>query len=601
MMKLVLVAPPVFTTEEGIYPPLGLISIATYVKAQTNIMVEIQDLAFNIFASDIAISENLYAELASGILNSKPDIVGISVQNISLSACLNLSEKIKEMNRNIIVVFGGPGVDGIEIKLLTLFPQVDYIVRGEGEITLTELILALRNKNDISTINGVVRRDSSGEIVFNKDRLSIDDLDVLPPPDLSMVNSPELYSKVAGFLETSVNVELARGCGGRCTFCGCSSFWGGARRTFSPKKVVEHIVDVVSMYNVKHICLSDDNFLANSSFASDFCDELINKNVSITWDTRGRVSSLTEELLKKLRDARCSHILIGIESTSAELLSSYNKNINPEYMHNKIVQVMDSGVFPVLSFILGHPLETKEMLHETLVFLCRLFVLNKPLAAHFHIMSLVPGTTLYKREVANLDVKTRIYRFRNYKVGNSKMLYSDVRLIEKYPELFSSFYNVTTTYIDIILLEFISKFFVALLRTYSCTFYLMNLREINYVILLGDFLEYFNNSDNTWHSFDNDMKDTPNIVNRLFFRFVKENVNHEDVLEMLTFEFELYNASNTISDSSTTIETSHNIISYRRNLRKNDNFHELPSRINPSIVKIVKNNAEVSIYGAKTC
>lgn len=97
----------------------------------------------------------------------------------------------------------------------------------------------------------------------------------------------------------ALNVELARGCSGGCTFCGCFSFWCGKHRYFSIEKVFQQVSLIVEKYGINHVYLSDDNFLSNKDMVNRVCDEFIERNLDISWDSRGRVNDMDYEILKK--------------------------------------------------------------------------------------------------------------------------------------------------------------------------------------------------------------------------------------------------------------------------------------------------------------
>jgi len=584
-MDILLVVPPIFTTEEGIEPPIGLISIATYLKENTDVSVEIMDFAYEILANNITICSNLYTKLAEKILEREPLFVGISIQNISLSTSINLSKKLKELNGRTQIIFGGPGVDGLETEILNNFSQVDFIIQGEGEIALAELVVALKDGTNLAHVSGLVRRDYSVKGIVTNRRALIKNLNTLPSPDMSLVNTPAAYSEAIGFQRTGVNVELARGCGGRCHFCGCSSFWGGVRRTFSAKSVVNHIVNLKQKYCIDHIYLSDDNFLVNPIFASIFCDEIIQRDVSISWDTRGRINSINDEILALLNKAGCSHILIGVESTSNEILKDFNKNIDSESQFDKIMLVINAGILPILSFILGHPLETNDSLHQTLLLLCRIYALGRPVAAHLHMMTLIPGTALYRKEIANLDVEKKIFKCRGYRIGNVPMLKEDEELIERYPEIFSSFYNVKTKNLDIELLEFISKHYVYLVQTFPLSFYLLYLYEYNLVDVLSSLAKLL------------DGNYAKNSLISSFFKFVQGSYKHSDLLEMAELEYKLDFVSKANQSAECNLILNYDLFSYRQKLRKGIQCVEKPASTSRKKIRITADGEKISIHG----
>lgn len=591
IMDLLLIVPPIYTTDEGIYPHLGIISLASYLKKYSCIDVQVLDLAYWVIRNDRMINrERFYYILASMVVEVNPKMVGITTINMSLSIALNLAKTIKEMNRNIIVVFGGPGTDGIERELLDQFSQLDYIICGEGEQTLLELTESILYAREIHSIEGIAGRKDS-KIYINKKRKGIN-LDTLPEPDYSIIPSMKEYSKIMG--RNAASVELARGCGGACEFCGCSSFWGKCRKTFSINKVVEKIKKLHQNYDIDHIYLTDDNFLVNREFAIEFANKISDLNIQVSWDTRGRIDNIDKELLDILEKAGCIEILIGVESTSNEILKDYNKRINAEDQYDKIKMVLETDILPILSFILGHPDETKISLHKTLLFLCRIYMLKKPVASHFHILTLVPGTTLYNKKRNMLDVEKKAYRYRNYKMGTIPMLDEDKLLIDNYPYLFSSMYNVRTYNIDIELLEFIAKFYNIMVDIYSYTLYLLTQLDQNLVEVMEQLKNFMSHEIGDWYLIEDTRKIAREIV-YIYFR------THKDILDkysdILDYEYKKEKIFDGINGGTEKVEIQHDIFGYMKSVR--DNSIKLPFETYKKILVLKRDGDVLRVYEQK--
>lgn len=488
-----LINPPSYYTDEGIYTPLGLLSLASYIHQHSDFNINILDLAFSVYKGALLVTDTFFGDISSIILAKNPRVVGISTLSFTLATSLNIAKEIKDQNGEILVILGGPGVGGLEKKLLKKFNCVDFIISGEGEEAFLDVLNYIYKGRSLDRTKGVMYKNALCEMVGNPQNEFIEDLSILPLPDYNLVPPAKEYSQVQGWSRVSLNLELARGCSGGCAFCGCSSFWGRKRRCFPVSRVISHIKYLREEYNINHISLSDDNFLINRSFARDFVDSMIEANLGLTWDTRGRLDCIHRDILKALKKAGCTEILLGVESASDYLLEVMGKKIKAEMQYDKINLVIEEGIMPILSFILGYPDENKDMVHKTLYLILKIFIRNpnRKLAAYFHMLSLVPGTKLYEEEKGNLDAGSFELNRRFFRMSGAGIPKEDEFLIRKYPEMFPFFYNIKTKNIEITLLRFIATCSVTLLKRFKFTFYVANVLGQNFVDIFNGFINYF--------------------------------------------------------------------------------------------------------------
>lgn len=601
-MDVCLVTPPVYNDDEAISPSMGILSIASYLRLN-NVLVRIIDFAYKVFNSEIDIDDLFYQRCAQEILKVATGVLGITTQNITLPSAINIAKNVKRNCKDIVIVFGGPGSDAIGEELLNNFDCIDFIVQGEGEITFLELFKALESKENLHDVNGLIWRDENGNIIENEKRKPIKDLNWLPKPAFDLVPSAKQYKQLYNIDRTGINVELARGCCHSCYFCGCSSFWNGQRRTFSIDRVVDTIEEYNNKFEINHIYLSDDNFLVNNKFAKKFAETLIDKNIKITWDTRGRIDSINKDILETLTLAGCSEILIGVESCSDDILEIMNKKVSSQTQFEKILMVSKAGILPIMSFVIGYPTESIDSLNKTLDFVVRIYRNTNLAAVHFHMLSLIPGTKLYDDLCDNLDLKNKYYEIRNFKLLDKKMLKPDIDLIESYPKLFSSFYNVVTDNIDIYTLERISKVFPDISSVFPFTFSLLKKIEKGDCVQINkEFSDHLTSEG--YDIFTLTKNELKAIIITSFYRYIsKKYFNNLIVVEMCRYEIEL-NKIRTSNKDSLRIDF-HSVVDV--NLLKNDLKNEKESiyieeylREELIPIALLKFNSVIKVYRTST-
>lgn len=391
-MTILLINPgcldPRITDEDALIVPMGLFYIAALLKENH----------INARVVNLAVEQNPIDHLRALILAEKPMILGFSVLNATRFSAMEAANLAKKIDPHITVVFGGPCATFLCDHFFSLCPDLDYVVKGEGEITFLELAQHIRSdtKNHhhmisphkigpdtiqpgsigLHKIKGLAFSSAEG-IVHTGDRYPIKDLDTLPIP---------------GRYFDFNHVSLSRGCPGRCTFCGSPRFWPGARVRFhSPQWFVDQL-ELLVKRGINHFFVSDDTFTMDKPRVIEVCRLIIERQLPITWVAISRVDFIDQEILLWMRRAGCSQISFGVESGSL----SIRKNLGKPVAQNRIIQAFELtvsfGILPRAYFIYGSPGETRETIKETLDLIMEI----RPLGAIFYLLVVFPGTTLYQ-------------------------------------------------------------------------------------------------------------------------------------------------------------------------------------------------------------
>ncbi len=346
--------------------PMGLYSVGAMLRAEG-------------FAVDILNAHSLGRtphRIYQVFGETRPDIVGFSILHANRWGGIDMARMVKKVNPHATVVFGGVGATFLWNHLLTHFPDIDYVVRGEGEHTMLELVHYLENGSDGAPthIDGLAfRRD--GRPFKTDDRQPVADLDSLPMPADHF---------------TYQHVSLTRGCPAGCTFCGSPAFWKRQVRFHS----ADYFVDQLAWLRQKGVIffyVSDDTFTLKRELVIDVCRKIIDRRLDIAWAAISRVDCVDKEMLSWMRRAGCTQISYGVESGSQTIRKIYRKRISEDAICRAFELTVRAGILARAYFIYGAPGESDQTIEETLALLRRI----RPLAAIFYVLDLFPGTALY--------------------------------------------------------------------------------------------------------------------------------------------------------------------------------------------------------------
>jgi anaerobic magnesium-protoporphyrin IX monomethyl ester cyclase len=327
-----------------------------------------------------------YGEFKNEIGKRQPNIVGITSTTLTYKSGLQIAKIAKETCPNCLTAMGGPHVTFWDDKALQECPELDVIVRKEGEITLLELVQKVEAGKSYHDVTGTTCR-KDGKIVRNPDRPYIEDLDSLPFPahNLWPIESLRKYGKVIYPLTTS------RGCVYWCDFCTAVRMFGRKYRMRSPKNVVDELEFLHNTYQADQFTFYDDAFTVDQSRAEEICHEIRKRKLKIKWDCETRVDMVTKELLLEMKEAGCIAVWFGVESGSQRVIDAMSKGISIAQTMRAVRWAKEVGLMAVTSAILGFPGETKESAWETIKFVEKI----DPDDVGYYIATPYPGTPMY--------------------------------------------------------------------------------------------------------------------------------------------------------------------------------------------------------------
>jgi anaerobic magnesium-protoporphyrin IX monomethyl ester cyclase len=361
--------------------PLGLAYIAAVLEQAGHEVTVIDNYA----------ERNHHRQITERVSRIAPDVVGISTDSFSFQNAIEIAKAVKEANKDILVVAGGPH-PSVWPDAPLKFPEFDISVHGEGETTAIELWHNLETGKPMRHVKGIAYRQD-GSVIINPRRDLITNLDRLPFParhlfPLKRYERREIYLRA----RPADTMSTSRGCPYACRFCSSKAVFGRTYRYRSPTNVVAEIEVLVRDYGTRGMYIREDIFTANRKRVLETCDLMLERGLDISWACESRVDTVDEKMLRVMKNAGCQIIWFGIESGSQEVLDYLGKGITKHQIQKTLDACRRVGIQAGASFVIGIPGETIEQMHETIDFACRLM----PLFAWFNIYLGIPTSALYE-------------------------------------------------------------------------------------------------------------------------------------------------------------------------------------------------------------
>jgi anaerobic magnesium-protoporphyrin IX monomethyl ester cyclase len=317
------------------------------------------------------------------------DVVGISCDTSRFKAGVEIARKAKAAGRP--VVMGGPHVTFRDGEALGS-GVCDYVVRGEGEWTMLELMNSLRDGKDIGAVRGVSFLSKHGDMVRTPDA-GPPDVRSLPMPARDLLKMNE-YRKLEMGGRKITSVVTSRGCPYNCSFCSSSEFSGLKWRANDPRSVVDEIEEIVTGYGFPGIAFLDDNFTLKPERVNEICAEIVGRDLDIYWWCFSRADTIlrNEEMVSSMAKAGARYVFMGFESRSAATLNKYEKKLDPSAAKEAVRLLKSHGIATHASFILGGIHETGDMAADTIRYAREI----APEAVQFSLLTPYPGTKLFE-------------------------------------------------------------------------------------------------------------------------------------------------------------------------------------------------------------
>ncbi|MDP8253760.1 MAG: radical SAM protein [Candidatus Kaelpia aquatica] len=371
--------PEFIIAREKYSMPLGLLYLSAYLQYNSKHKVEVLDCSKEDSASVLKIRDFLSFY--------KPDLIGITGYTVNWIDMISLAKLIKDILPQIHVVLGGVHASMFPRESLS-FSCIDSVILGEGEEALLELCDALEEKADLSGIKGLITKDKIDIDLSDETRL-IENLDSLPFPDRSsVIKLDKSYLKFQNSVKSSAFIISSRGCPFNCAFC---SNFPKVYRLRSVKNIVDEMEECKHQ-GFNYLIFYDETFNITPSRVIEISEEILNRNLNISWSFRARVNNIEEKMLFLAKRAGCRAINYGVETSTNEGLCILNKGITIEEAKRAFYLTRKTRILSLAYFMIGCPHEkTHNDIAKTINFARKL----KPDYAIFSILTLFPDTKLY--------------------------------------------------------------------------------------------------------------------------------------------------------------------------------------------------------------
>jgi anaerobic magnesium-protoporphyrin IX monomethyl ester cyclase len=380
------------------YPPLGSLQAAAVVR----------EAGFETNFFDVALCDG--PEEIKLQIESKPDVLVIYDDgfNYLTKMCLTAMREaafkmvaLAKKNNTIVIVCNSDSSDHYEKYLAS---GVDYVIRGEGEGTLKELLLSLQRGNSVKEILGVVYIEN-GKCIVNPPKPVLKNLDALPLPAWDLIDV-EAYRKIwqrhHGYF--SLNIATTRGCPYKCNWC-AKPIYGNRYNSRSPEHVINEIEYLLKKFQPAHFWMSDDIFGLKPNWINRFNELVLEKNLKFRYKIQSRVDLLLEEnTIDALAESGAETVWVGAESGSQKILDAMDKGTTISQIQKATEKLKAKGIRVGYFLQFGYLGETKTDIDSTI----KMMLQNMPDEIGISVSYPLPGTKFFE------NVKTQLHEKQNW-------------------------------------------------------------------------------------------------------------------------------------------------------------------------------------------
>lgn len=332
--------------------------------------------------------DDVYASLSK----KKAKVYGISTITVASQNALEIAKIIRRTDPEAIIVFGGMHPT-MYAKEFVKEKEVDYILLGEGNATLVDIVNNASDREKICTLKGLVY-ERAGEAIFTP-KLSAKDnnLDELPYPAYDLMCKESLPLMPRFF--------SSKGCPFSCAFCSCDAFYKKSYDDYkiifrNPTKVVDEIEYTYNKYKMDFYCFGDLTFMSSKEYGHAICDELIARNLGhIKWWCQTTVGRLDSEDLALMKKAGCAQVGLGVENGSQKNLDIMGKPIKVDATEEQCKLIRAAGIAPITYWIIGLGDETFDSAISTVDRICYFVRTGLTEVSHIGVPVPYPGSPIW--------------------------------------------------------------------------------------------------------------------------------------------------------------------------------------------------------------
>lgn len=321
-----------------------------------------------------------------------PGLIVLDTSTPSIYNDASIAGKLKDLFPSSFIILVGTHVSALPDETMKIDERIDAVAHREYDYTLRDLARTLEKKGSLSDVQGISYREN-GEIIENKKRPLIDDLDDIPFVSKvyrKFLNIENYFNPNA--LYPMVTITTSRGCPFKCSFCVYpQTLMGRGFRLRSIENVVDEIEYITQNFpQAKAIFFEDDTLTVNKKRCFELSELMIKRGIRISWTANARVG-LDLETMEIMKKAGCRSFCVGFESGSQMILDNMNKNTRLDVMFDFMKNAKKAGILIHGCFMAGLPGETKETMKQTLDLAKRL----NPDTVQVYPVMVYPGTEAY--------------------------------------------------------------------------------------------------------------------------------------------------------------------------------------------------------------
>ena len=343
--------------DEPNFPAIGIAYIGNYLEQKGGITPALIDGRLSRFSVQDTINQ---------IVSLKPKILGISAMTHMVLTAEKIIAEVKKEIPDIKIVLGSFHASFLPERTMQEFPQVDFIVVGEGELAFLDLVNSLLDNKDYENIKGIGFRKED-QVIINGTADVPATLDELGEPGWHLFDQEIIRRYV-----TLLPVMGQRGCPFGCNFC--SRPYGKLVRQRTPELIVDEIYKNSERYGIDIIRFEDETFSVDRRHTVELCKEFIKRKplLDVAWSCLMHANTIDEEIIRQMKEAGCDFIGFGVESGDEEIIKNMNKGVTKERII-RARRLLKAGKLTTLAFfIIGHPHETRKSIWNSIKFMVEL-------------------------------------------------------------------------------------------------------------------------------------------------------------------------------------------------------------------------------------
>ena len=411
-------------------PQLGILNLAAVLETIGDCpdIVDVNSAYLRFVEASGNSESTQFSEFLSHLIaEHEADVYGFSSICSTYPLTIRVAEAVKKLRPQATILFGGPQASVVDVSTLEAFPFVDFVLRGESEVTLPLLVSELASERRFDRVAGLtyrdgltVRRNGNATVILN--------LDALPTPAYHLCGGLH-GSRVAA-------IEIGRGCPFSCTFCSTNDFFRRNFRLRSPARVLEDMRHIAAKYSITDFEMVHDMFTVDKRRVTEFCKALTDSGEGFTWSCSARTDCVDESLLELMSLSGCRSIFFGIEAGSSRMQKIIDKHLDIERAEEIIDIAEKLGLYTTVSLITGFPEETWEDVEETV----RVFM-HSARCPHsnpqLNILAPLAATPIFSTHKEQLVLEELCSDMSHQGLSQNE---ADLDLIRRYRDIFPNFY-----------------------------------------------------------------------------------------------------------------------------------------------------------------